>query len=132
MKTALLFILCFLVLSASTCKKEREDCHYEITIKNNANQDVIAAHKFFANTKCILDGHVISPNGNYKESAKICWENKISNSTPYDLYIVDPVKYNIPNIFYSCDSIEIKNAVLKHYVITLDDLKQSNFIVTYP
>lgn len=133
MKITLLLTLGFLVLAASKCKNKGDDCHYEITIKNNANQDVIVAYKFTnLEAKCILDGHVIPPNGYYKESAKICWENKISKSTPYDLYIIDTANYNSSNIFYSCDSIEYKNTILKHYVLTLEDLKKTNFTVTYP
>ncbi len=133
MKQILIFILLSLILSASKCKKEEDDCHYEITIMNNSNQDIIAALKFTnPDNKCILSGHVILPNENYKHSIKNCWEIRLSNSTPYDLYIVDTIHYNSPNVFYSCDSIEHYNMVLKHYVLTLDDLRSINFTITYP
>ena len=129
----ILSILCLLVLSATTCKKEGADCHKTITIINNSNQDVIPAFKFTdPNNKCILSGSAIKPGESYKDDRKECWENKISATNPYDVYIVDPVQYNPPNVFYSCDAIEIKNKALKHYVLTLDDLKKTDFTVTYP
>jgi len=82
--------------------------------------------------KCILSGSVINPGEYYEDVRRVCFESEISTTKPYDLYIVDPSNYNDPYIFYSCDSIEIKNTVLKHYILTLDDLKQSNFTISYP
>jgi hypothetical protein len=48
-----------------------------------------------------------------------------------DIYIIDSDEYNEPSVFYDCDSIAIKNRILKQYTLTLDDLKQSNFTITY-
>jgi|SRR5690606_5864491 len=132
MKTSLIAIFCFIILSGAQCKKEGNDCHYEITIRNNTGKNVIGAHKFFANNKCVLDGQVISSNGNYKESSRICWERKISDITPYELFIIDISNYNNPNVFYSCDSIEYYNTILAHYILNLEDLKSTNFTITYP
>jgi hypothetical protein len=133
MKTMFISFICLLVLSASKCKKEDEDCHKTITVINNSNQDVIPAFKFTdPDNKCILSGSGIGSGKNFKDEKKECWENIISATNPYELFIVDPDQYNSPNVFYSCDSMEIKNMVLKHYVLTLAYLKKSNFIVAYP
>ena len=73
-------ILCFVILSASTCKKEGSDCHRTITIINNSNQNIISAFKFTdPNNKCILSGSVINSGENYKDERNECWENKISH-----------------------------------------------------
>jgi hypothetical protein len=68
----------------------------------------------------------------YELNRNNCWESILANGEPEEIYIIDPNHYNDPNVFYDCDSIEIKNTVLKHYVLTLDDLKKNNFTITYP
>lgn len=126
-------ILCLVVISFSTCKNEGIDCHRTVTIYNNSNQRIIHAFKFTdPNKKCQLSGLVLDSGEYYEDVRRVCFESEISTTKPYDLYIVDPSNYNDPYIFYSCDSIEIKNTVLKHYILTLDDLKQSNFTISYP
>jgi len=47
------------------------------------------------------------------------------------MYVVDPRKFISGTGFYDCDSIPIKNKVLKHYELTLDDLKKANFTIVY-
>ncbi len=129
-------ILCLLILSASTCKKESQECHYDISIKNNSNDTVIYALKYTLGndpSKCSLGGMELKPNETYLEnSGQTCWEDRLTNGGTHDFYIVDPVNYNAPGVYYDCDSIGIKNKVLKHYVLTIDDLKNNNFTVTYP
>jgi hypothetical protein len=129
----LLFAITYLLLFAeANCKKDK-DCHREITIINKSNQDVIRAFNMKnTSNNCNLSGSIIKSGDSYKQDSRECWENVVSDTKPYDLYIIDTAKYNAPTIFYSCDSIEIKNKVLKHYVLTLDDLKKNNFTVTYP
>lgn len=133
MKTTYLSLLCLIILSASKCKKAGDDCHYKITIANHSNDSIIAALRF-TNTegKCILSGPVILPGGNYQHAKNGCWENELGNSKTYELYIVDPAHYNPSKLFYSCDSIEHYNTVLKHFVLTLDDLKNTDFMINYP
>ena len=118
---------------ASTCKEEGEDCHREITIINKSNQDIILALKFNnTSKKCILSGSIIKQNDSYELHMNECWESRLANGSAQEVYIVDPNHYNTPEIFYSCDSIELKNTVLKHYVITLTELKNMNWAITYP
>lgn len=132
-KTLCISTLAVLVLTASQCKKEGKDCHYEITIRNTSNHGILAGYRFTnPDNKCILDGLLIPSNKDYKQSERICWERVVSNSKPYDLYIIDPSNYNLPNVFYSCDSIGHKNTILKHYTLTLEDLKSMDFTITYP
>ena len=135
MKPMLYTILCLLPLMASTCKKESKDCHHDIIIINNSTDTVICAFRFTTGanpTKCLLEGDSLKPTEYIPMKLKYCWEDELSNGRTQEIYIIDPSQFNDPNVFYSCDSIEIKNLVLKKYVLTLDDLKRSNFTVTYP
>jgi hypothetical protein len=117
----------------NACNEEGKDCHLKITIMNKTNQDIIRALKM-KNTfnKCILSGSIIKPNDIFELRLNECWESSLANGQTEEIYIVDPNNYNTPGIFYDCDSIELKNTILKHYVLTLEDLKNSNFTVTYP
>ncbi len=59
-------------------------------------------------------------------------EDHLAYTYPLEVYIIDTSKYNTPYVFYDCDSIAIKNDILKYFSLTLDDLKQSDFTITYP
>ena len=127
--------MCFLVLmtlSAVTCKKDKE-CHLEIEIHNNSNQDVIVAILVpGSGNKCTMDGDLLPPGQIDKYSPlRGCIEKSLGDE--YELiYIVDPNKWNNPNKYYSCDSIDYYNTVLKYYELNLDDLKALDFKVEYP
>ena len=134
MKKIFVFLLCIMTLTASKCTNEDDSCHYDIQIKNNsANQIVSAIPIRNAESKCKLDGKIIN-NGSQCDYRpfNFCIENSLGNNATVEIYIVDPVKFNDPNVYYNCDSIEVRNKVLKHYTLTLNDLKQSNFTITYP
>lgn len=133
MKLNIYSIFCLLIFLSSTCKKEGDNCHKNIIIKNNSAYTVLYALRFttgVTNTKCFLEGFNLTPNETVKYDSKYCWEDKLSNGKTVEFYIVDPIKYNTKP-FYNCDSIEIKNKVLKHYVLTLNDLKRDDFMVIY-
>lgn len=134
MKTTLLSILCLLILSASKCKKESKDCHYSIKITNKSSAKIIYSTKGTLGTdpsKCLLSKNAeLNPNEVYDERLRMCWEDELKYRN-FEFYIVDPANFNQGG-FYNCDSIEHYNTVLKHYVLTLDDLKNNNFTVTYP
>lgn len=132
-KTLFKIIFIWMIFSSATCAKEGENCHRKITVVNNSNQPVIVAFKFFNfENKCILNGSEILANENYVHHSNRCWEDNISFTKHYELFIVDTVRYNKPEIFYSCDSIEYYNTVLKHYKLTLEELKSINFTINYP
>lgn len=134
MKTINILILSLLILSSSKCEKEGEDCHYDIVIKNNSNTDIIFAYKFITiESKCKLDGREIKTSQKIIEDSRTCWENKLSQGKLYESFILDPNNFNTSEDgFYDCDSIPYKNTILKHIVLTLDELKANNFTITYP
>ncbi len=121
------------LFSSSKCKKEGENCHRSLTIINNSIADIIPAFRYYGyGGKCILSGSLLQSGNVYQDKRNNCFESLIDDDNLYELYIVNPNNYNTPNEFYSCDSIEIKNTVLKHYVLTLDELRALNFTISYP
>ena len=134
MKLMFVNLLCIITLCASTCKNEEGNSHYIIQIKNNSSNQIIPAIPVrTGDGKCTLDGKILNNGGqdNYRPF-NFSIENSMNNKTSIEIYIVDPTKFNTPHKYYSCDSIEINNKVLKHYLLTLEDLKNNNFTVTYP
>jgi len=124
----LLALVC--VFSTITCKKD--NCHRTLTLKNTSGDTVILAQVMHNNTLCNLDGGIFPPGSEFPLKHRDCWEDILANGKTWDLYIVDRSKYNDPSIFYNCDSIESINKVLKHYVLSLDDLKKNGFTIVYP
>lgn len=129
----IMIILISVILMSSTCKNEGEDCHRSIILKNKSNQDIMFGLNI-QNTsyKCNLSLRILKPDSIYEFRLNECYENRLANGRIEEIYIVNPNHYNVPLIFYNCDSIEIKNTILKHYVLTLNDLRKMNWLVTYP
>jgi hypothetical protein len=128
----LLFVIMSIVIMAGNCEKAGPDCHFYITIINNSNQDVIEA-LIWKNTsgKCNLSGSIINSLGKYEFRLNDCWEDELASGRSQEIYIVDPTHFNAATVFYDCDSLELKNTILKHYSLTLDDLKSTDFTVTF-
>jgi hypothetical protein len=133
MKSNTILFLCILFLSASKCKKESDDCHKTIIIKNTTSSDVMYGWKSkHGNDKCYLSLTVIKANDNYDWFTRDCWEDLVDSDTHNEVYIVDPNHHNPLGISYPCDSIYEKNTILKHVKLSLEYLKKNNFTVTYP
>lgn len=130
----ILFLLLALPLTSSKCKKE--DCNKVITIKNLSNQKVIYSTVLYDGSNpamCFLTRNAeLNPNETYDERLRMCWEVELKERN-FEFYIVDPANFN-EGTFYNCDSIELRNIILRHYVITesdLDNLRANNFTITY-
>ena len=120
-----------LLFSASTCKKEGDNCHYDLMFTNQSSADtIIYALEFYYDSLCVLQGTYLLPDESYTESLRICWENSLSEGRTHDIYVVSPSQYNNPEIFYDCDSIQYKNTILKKYELSLKDLQDNDFKVT--
>jgi hypothetical protein len=134
MKTIAILLVSLFFLAAH-CSKEGPDCHHSYNIKNNSSDTVIYAIKgqMGSDTSlCYLGGKNLNPGDNEEIIENDCWEDYLANGRIEEFFIIDPNYYNEPNVFYDCDSIEIYNKILKHYVITLEDLQDNDFIITYP
>lgn len=91
-------------------------------------QDGSAYDKF---DKCWLDGTVLLPGQSDKYYPfNGCIERYISEGELIHLLIVDIHQYNVSS-GYPCDSFEVINKVLKHYSLSIEDLKNNNFTVVY-
>lgn len=132
MKRMLISLIC-LILISSTCKKE-DDCHAYINFINQSEKVIIfslRATDYLGN--CRLDGNKVNKSEKFDfRPYNSCIEDNLNSNTRLDIYIVDSDKFNEPGVFYDCDSIVIKNEILKQFSLTLDDLRQSNFAITYP
>jgi hypothetical protein len=128
----LLSIFCFLILLSSKCKKEGDDCHYHISIRNNSDGKVLWGIISNGIYGCRFSGNELEKNETAEyDFSHYCIEDILKDGETKQIYIVDPNNYNPPNVYYSCDSVEYENNVLKKYILTLDDLKQNNFTIIY-
>ena len=130
MKKIYFFLLVLFMFSEITCKKQV--CHHTISIRNNSLDSVIIALKWRDNNLCHLNGDFYLPGTIFPLKNRDCWESYLSDGKTQEIFIVDRKMYNDPLKFYNCDSIEIKNKVLKHFTLTLNDLQSLDFVVTYP
>ncbi len=130
---SLSLLLAFFATTAMKCQKDGPNCHHDIIIRNASSSTVIFALEGYKDSLCHLAKRKELHAGEQAVlNLRYCWEEELTNGRTQEIYIVDTSQFNDPNIFYSCDSIEIKNKVLRHYELTLDDLKKNNFTVTYP
>ena len=134
MKSNPFLLLALTALGASTCHREGLNCHHNIIFKNSSSDTIIYALK--GSNGSGLCSMVFYSNAAPNEEVvldlpRYCWEQELGNGKAAEMYIVNPRKFNSGTGFYDCDSIVIKNEVLKHYELTLDDLKRNNFSITY-
>lgn len=131
MRPLVFYIVCLTFFTNAKCKKTGE-CHQKVVLINNSGGNVINASRVQVNTgECSLAGGILKAGAEFVRPYRGCIEER-ENFTPFERYIVDTSMFNDPKIYYSCDSLEIKNKVLKHYILNLEDLKKVNFVVSYP
>ena len=109
-------------------QKEGPNCHKKITFKNRTDFTLLLGelYKTGGDGKCAISFKEFKPGEDYEKQEDNCWEENL----PIEVYIVSPEKFHREG-YISCDSIEIKNKVLKHYILTLDYLHQNNWTVIY-
>lgn len=136
MKNYMFILLLGLVLMTSACE-DKDTSHFYITIKNQSENDVHIC-SLFTNTegKCTLSkGGTLEKNSEYEfRPYNTSIERQLGGGSKsvLELYLVNPDQYNEHGAFYDCDLVSMKNDILKHYKLTLEDLRQMNFTITYP
>jgi hypothetical protein len=82
---------------------------------------------------CKLDGSlgILGVGETRKDVLNYCMEDDLLNGRTYDIWIVDPAFFNPPLVYYHCDSIEMRNKVLKKFELTLQDMKDANWTIVY-
>ena len=133
-KMRMVIIIIFLLFSASfKCEKAGENCHYEITFYNTSETTVRWGIISNGISGCRFEGEKLESNKIAKyRPFNICIEEMMSESDHINFYVIDTSKINPPDLYYSCDSIEHYNKVLKRYSLNLQDLKDNNFSIYYP
>ncbi|MCO5237932.1 MAG: hypothetical protein M9904_14555 [Chitinophagaceae bacterium] len=128
MKGVFLLLICTFFLSG-TCQKEKG--HFIIVLKNLSGHDIILSEKATYQGKCLLTGETLAKDTviHYRPF-NTSIESNLSNERPMEIYWVDVNRFNHGD-FYNCDSIYIKNNILKKYTLTLDTLIQTNFTIVY-
>ena len=133
-------------LTINNCtKKESEDCHFFVTIKNNSSQEIVFSTgsdiSFSGNES--LDCYVSDINFkriSSRQEAKYqpypypdCIEKaiKVDNEVLlFPLYIIDANNYTIG--IFPCEEFEERNTILRTYILTLEDLERLNYTINYP
>lgn len=136
MKTIIFVILVFGILMWCDVALEGEYCHKDLFILNESSDTIIIGQKAIngANGECFLGkAAVLNPGEHYTDHYSIdCVEGIVRNGAEY--YVVNPNHFNEQR-FYDCDSLFVKNDVLKHFQLSgkdLDYLKANDFTLTYP
>lgn len=129
-------IVLLVLFSACDIAIEGKNCHKDLYILNESSDTIIVGQKAIngANGECFLDkAAVLNPGEHYTDHySKNCVEGIVMNGAEY--YVVNPNHFNEQR-FYDCDSLFVKNDVLKHFQLSgkdLDYLKANDFTLTYP
>jgi hypothetical protein len=96
-------------------------------------QDVIWAFRYisYPDEKCGLEGYVLANDSTVKWRPFDTYiERRLGNDNPIEMYLVDINKFNKGGA-YDCDSIYIKNNILKKYTITIDTLLKTDFTIVF-
>lgn len=133
MKLTNLALLAF-ILGTLGCTNP-DECHKAITLTNKSQDTVLYALVLTHGQEgCLLAQEArLAPGNQHVQNLRECWENELDMRN-FEIFLVDPHNFNQGD-FYSCDSIFMKNKVLKHYVLTKDDLpnlKANGFQLSYP
>ena len=125
-------LLCF-TLFVLNCENE-DNSHYYIQVENRSEIDVYLTRRGLYNHYCMMDLLTTIKKDSVFQyqpyNTKI--ERQLGGNRTIELYIVNPDHFNNINEYYDCDSLAIKNDILKHYKLTLEDLQRMNWKVVYP
>ena len=124
-----------LLLSFIGCRKESENCHYFIKIKNNSNENVIFYQSAIILDKSmcsIVDVKKIVSNDTYEYRYSLwdCLELSLKGTRTKQLQIIDPKNYSKEVV--PCEEFEEQNTILRTYSLTLEDLERMNYTINYP
>ena len=125
-----------ILISTNCVDYNRENCHNSITIVNNSDNDIY----YYPNSN-YPDTSIVDPNpansGNEFRIEKYSYKNDTHNSCIEGKYlIVNKYIYFIYNAqtidAMPWDTVKKKYLILKRYDLTLQDLQQMNWTITYP
>lgn len=137
MKTMKLIItlFTFVLITSSRCRKEGKDCHYSVKIQNNSEKKMLWGIVSAGIKGCKISSSEIESKSTDKYNPySTCIEDRLThkNDSNIIVYFLDPQSTFSPDEFYNCDSVENKYTILKKCAYTLNDLKNSDFTISYP
>lgn len=126
------------ILVSATCSNDNENCHNTVTIVNNSDKAIYFDFSFRYPDTLTLDPSPVTAGDYYKIERKSthkhlkrdCFEYdfKSSNSGIIMYYIYDAQTLEtVP-----WDTVVKKYMILKRYDLTLKDLDNLNWTITYP
>lgn len=122
------FLLVVTTVTYSCCK---EEIHYNLVIKNMSNKAIsISWGDYYPDTtlRCPLGYINLSENQECKLSRRNGWENDFKYYSYLQIFVMDSeICQTTP-----CDTIKKYNEILKRYQLTLDDIKQVGWVISYP
>jgi len=119
----------------SNCKNYYDSPSY-ITIHNQSDNDIYLC-LLFTNWEgeCTLDrgGSTLKKNSIFEwQPFGFSIERSLRGGGILEFYFVNPNHYNEHHVFYACNLITVKNEILMHYRLTLEDLQRMNWMIVYP
>ena len=143
MKMSFTFLIGSILFISSTCADNEKDCHNYISIHNVSNKNIYVEYvlgypdttyfKYEPNPALSPElSKVLSGQTNSNAlGSRSCWEDKFKSLIKSDtvmIYVFDAqVLESTP-----WDTVKANYLILKRYDLSLVDLQQMNWTVTYP
>jgi hypothetical protein len=138
------FLFLWAIVFLGCWERKSANCHYNIYVMNKSDKTIYSNYSrsypdtSLKNTDMIsIDNDKVVPNDSISISASSswggCWEKNFTSEQPLPMerviiFIFD--ERTIKNI--SWDSIKVKKLYLRRYDLTLEDLQNRNWTITYP
>jgi hypothetical protein len=128
MNRIVIVVLVFVTIVVYNCTKE---IHHDLSIQNKSSKTIIASFgDYFPDTtlRCGQAYSQIAINEEYTLFLRNGWENELNRIKYFQIFILDSAVYKT----YPCDTIKKYNIILKHYQLTLEDIENLNWVISYP
>jgi hypothetical protein len=134
-----LFVSIFVINMVSiSCNRNTENCHDSISIINNSGNAIYFSESFrYPDTLTLYPNPSLDPgyfkinsNSCKNDITRDCFEDEFTRSTQGIImfYIYDALTLETT----SWDTVKAKYLILKRYDLTLKDIKDMNWSITYP
>jgi hypothetical protein len=135
----LILVLCLFTCSANSCDPD-SDGHWDgrLTIVNNTNDTILSFLQFNFPDTLILDQDapesnaiMVPPKSSGKHYSSIKWEDRISILNSHNTVMIFINSYDTI-LKYPWSQIQMEYNILYRYDLSVDDLKELNWIINYP
>jgi len=138
MKYLFMLLMGIVLLSATCSDNNKENCHYRVAIENNSDRDIYFSPSGRYPDTLTLDPNPVSAGDYYKVGRNTTGKHLYRDCIEYD-FKANPSGI-IMYFIYDAQTLEtvpwdtvVKNyMVLKRYDLSLENLQQMNWTITYP